>query len=100
MIEPMNAWNVALVDVEDMRRRCPAHANWMADHPEAAAFSERWADQNLEEIVRLKNPVGESIRAAVANRHRAQADSTKTGSPKSLASPGGALITGSVGAEY
>jgi hypothetical protein len=48
----MNAWIESVLDVEDMRRRCGAHARWMAEHPEAASFSEAWADRNLEELPR------------------------------------------------
>ncbi|GAB4972187.1 hypothetical protein MAHJHV57_53570 [Mycobacterium avium subsp. hominissuis] len=39
-----------VLDVEDMRRRCVAHDQWMRTHPEATAFSEAWADRNLDEL--------------------------------------------------
>jgi hypothetical protein len=45
-----NRWTSAdegLLAVEDMRRRCAAHAEWMTNHPEASAFAEGWADRNL-----------------------------------------------------
>jgi len=48
----MNSWIGSLLDVEDMRRRCDAHDRWMQDHPEAATFSEAWADQNLDELMK------------------------------------------------
>jgi hypothetical protein len=48
----MNAWIESLVDVEDMRRRCAAHGQWMANNPETVAFAEAWADQNLESLPR------------------------------------------------
>lgn len=48
----MNAWIEALVDVEDMRRRCAAHGQWMLNNPEAVTFAETWADQNLESLPR------------------------------------------------
>jgi hypothetical protein len=48
--QSMNAWIESVLDIEDMRRRCGAHAQWMADHPEAASFSEAWADRNFEEF--------------------------------------------------
>ncbi|MGH3634670.1 hypothetical protein [Mycobacterium sp.] len=48
----MNAWIEELLDVEDMRRRCAAHSQWMADHPEAVAFSEAWADRNLDDLAK------------------------------------------------
>jgi hypothetical protein len=38
-----------LFDIEDMRRRCAAHDQWMSRHPEAVTFAETWADENLEE---------------------------------------------------
>jgi len=38
------------LDTEDMRRRCAAHGQWLQEHPEAAAFSEAWADRNLEDL--------------------------------------------------
>ncbi len=50
--QSMNAWIEAVLDVEDMRRRCAAHAEWMAKHPEAVSFSEAWADRNLDELTR------------------------------------------------
>ncbi len=46
----MNAFIENLLDVEDMRRRCSAHDRWMQEHPDAVAFSEAWADQNLDEL--------------------------------------------------
>lgn len=46
----MNAWIETLLDAEDMRRRCKAHDEWMRDHPNIAAFSEAWADRNLDEL--------------------------------------------------
>lgn len=46
----MNSWIESLLDVEDMRRRRVAHDRWMQNHPEAAAFSEAWADRNLDEL--------------------------------------------------
>ena len=48
--QSMNAWIESLVDVEDMRRRCTAHGQWMANHPETVAFAEASADQNLEAL--------------------------------------------------
>jgi hypothetical protein len=48
----MNAWIESLVDIEDMRRRCAAHGQWMADNPEIVAFAEAWADENLESLPR------------------------------------------------
>ena len=48
----MNSWIEGLLDVEDMRRRCAAHERFMAAHPDAVAFTEAWADRNLEELAR------------------------------------------------
>lgn len=48
--QSMNAWIEGLLDVEDMRRRCAAHAQWMAARPDAVAFAEAWADHNLDEL--------------------------------------------------
>jgi hypothetical protein len=50
--QSMNAWIEGVLDVEDMRRRCAAHAEWMSEHPEAVSFSEAWADRNLDELTR------------------------------------------------
>jgi hypothetical protein len=47
MDSEMGSWIESLLDVEDMRRRCVAHAQWMADHPEAVWLAEVWADRNL-----------------------------------------------------
>ena len=46
----MNAWIETVLDAEDMRRRCEAHNQWMREHPDAGAFSEAWADRNLDEL--------------------------------------------------
>ena len=46
----MNSWIEGLLDVEDMRRRCAAHDRWMVAHPDAGAFTEAWADRNLDEL--------------------------------------------------
>ncbi len=48
--QSMNSWIEGLLDVEDMRRRCAAHDRFMTSHPGAVAFSEAWADRNLEEL--------------------------------------------------
>jgi hypothetical protein len=46
----MNSWIENLLDIDDMRRRCAAHDQWMRAHPDATAFSEAWADRNLDEL--------------------------------------------------
>lgn len=48
--QSMNGWIEAVVDAEDMRRRCAAHSQFMTDHPDAVAFAEDWADRNLDEL--------------------------------------------------
>ena len=48
--QSMNAWIEGLLDVEDMRRRCAAHDRFMTTRPDAVAFSQAWADRNLEEL--------------------------------------------------
>jgi hypothetical protein len=48
--QSMNSWIEGLLNVEDMRRRCAAHDRFMASHPVAVAFTEAWADRNLEEL--------------------------------------------------
>lgn len=50
--QSMNAWIETLLDAEDMRRRCNAHDQWMREHPDVAAFSETWADRNLDELTK------------------------------------------------
>jgi hypothetical protein len=39
-----------LLDIEDMRRRCAAHDQWMRANPDSTAFNEAWADRNLDEL--------------------------------------------------
>ncbi len=46
----MNGWIEGLLDIEDMRRRCAAHEQWLAEHPDGARFAEVWADGNLDEL--------------------------------------------------
>ena len=48
----MNAWIETVLDAEDMRRRCEAHDHWMREHPDVRAFSEAWADRNLDELTK------------------------------------------------
>ena len=48
--QSMNSWIGSLVGVEDMRRRCADHGRWMSAHPDAIAFTEAWADRNLDEL--------------------------------------------------
>lgn len=48
--QSMNSWIESVLDVEDMRRRCAAHDQWMRAHPDATAVSEAWADRNLDEL--------------------------------------------------
>jgi hypothetical protein len=48
--QSMNSWIENLLDIEDMRRRCAAHDQWMRAHPDATAFSEAWGDRNLDEL--------------------------------------------------
>ena len=46
----MNAWVEALLDSEDMRRRCASHEQWLTEHPEHTRVAEAWADGNLDEL--------------------------------------------------
>lgn len=48
----MNSWIEGVLDAEDMRRRCAAHERWLTANPDAVAFAEAWADQNLGELER------------------------------------------------
>jgi hypothetical protein len=40
------------VDLEDLKRRCAAHDQWMAVNPQTVAFSEEWAAGNCDELAR------------------------------------------------
>lgn len=40
------------VDLEDLKRRCATHDQWMAVNPHAIAFSETWAAGNYDELAR------------------------------------------------
>lgn len=48
----MNSWVQALLDREDMRRRCAAHERWMANNPDARATAEQIADQAADVVAR------------------------------------------------
>lgn len=48
--QSMNGWIEGLLDVEDLRRRCQAHGEWLRRHPEAVTRSEAWADDALDEL--------------------------------------------------
>ncbi len=47
---PIGSTIEGLIDIGDMRRRCAEHDQWMRAHPQAAMFSEAWADGNLGEL--------------------------------------------------
>lgn len=49
--QSMNAWIESLLNVEDMRRRCAAHEQFLTDHPEAVTFAQAWADRNVDELI-------------------------------------------------
>jgi len=46
----MNGWIKAVPDTEDMRRRCAAHYEFLANNPDVVAFAEDWADRNLDDL--------------------------------------------------
>ncbi len=46
----MNAWIEAVLDAEDMRRRCADHHQFLANNPNVVAFAEDWADRNLDDL--------------------------------------------------
>lgn len=46
----MNAWIEGVLDTEDMRRRCTAHEQHLAERPDMAGFSEAWADRNFADL--------------------------------------------------
>ena len=48
--QSMNSWIEGLLDLEDMRRRCVAHDQWLSAHPGAVSFAEAWADKNFDEL--------------------------------------------------
>ena len=48
--QSMNAWIEGLLDLEDMRRRCAAHEDWLARHPEATRFAAAWADRTVDDL--------------------------------------------------
>lgn len=52
----MNSWIDSALNVEDVRRRCDAHNQWMQANPNAIAVSEAWADRNLGELAQHKEP--------------------------------------------
>jgi hypothetical protein len=47
---PIDSTIEGVVEIAGVRRRCAAHDQWMRAHPEAAAFSQAWADRNLGEL--------------------------------------------------
>jgi hypothetical protein len=48
--QSMNAWIEAVLDAEDMRRRCADHHQFLANNPNVVAFAEDWADRNLDDL--------------------------------------------------
>jgi hypothetical protein len=45
--QSMNSWIEEVLDAEDMRRRCAAHRDFLANNPDVVGFAEDWADHNL-----------------------------------------------------
>jgi hypothetical protein len=48
----MNAWIEEALGTQDMRRRCAAHREFLANNPDVAGFAEDWADRNLDDLPR------------------------------------------------
>lgn len=48
--QSMNSWIEGLLAVEDLRRRCQAHGDWLRRHPDAVTAAEAWADDALTEL--------------------------------------------------
>jgi hypothetical protein len=48
--QSMHSWIEAILDTEDLRRRCAVHGQWMLAHPGTTTFSEACADRNLDEL--------------------------------------------------
>jgi hypothetical protein len=46
----MNAWIEEVIDAEDMRRRCAAHCDFLANNPHVVGFAEDWAERNLSDL--------------------------------------------------
>jgi hypothetical protein len=46
----MNAWIEDVLDAEDMRRRCAAHDDFLAQNPTVVAFAEDWGERNLDDL--------------------------------------------------
>jgi hypothetical protein len=46
----MNAWIEEVLDAEDMRRRCAAHREFLANNHAVVGFAEDWADRNLGDL--------------------------------------------------
>lgn len=46
----MNAWIEEVLDAEDMRRRCAAHHQFLANNLDVVAFAEDWADRNRDDL--------------------------------------------------
>jgi hypothetical protein len=47
----MNFWIEALLNAEDMRRRCAAHDRMMRGNPDMVAFTEAWAEHNAGNLI-------------------------------------------------
>jgi hypothetical protein len=46
----MNAWIEEVIDAEDMRRRCAAHRDFLANNPHVVGSAEDWAERNLSDL--------------------------------------------------
>jgi hypothetical protein len=46
----MNAWIEEVLDAEDMRRRCAAHRDFLANNPDVVGFAEDWAERNVSDL--------------------------------------------------
>lgn len=46
----MNSWIEAVLDAEDMRRRCAEHGAWLRSNPGMAAWAEQSGRRNLENL--------------------------------------------------
>ncbi len=50
-----------VLDVQDFRRRCAAHHQWLTADPDAVAFIEQWAESNLKALRSIADRTGATV---------------------------------------
>lgn len=72
-----------VLDIQDFRRRCAAHHQWLTADPDAVEFIEQWAESNLKALWSDQSAVVRSLTVPwrACGRYRDPPTMTDNGRP-------------------